>query len=167
MTYKLFIGIMIASILAVSVTNAEASIATRSVKHFVDQTCDVLWNNIGTIAATLALVTVAANPAPFVEGTTTIITGTTIKSVIQQTSLAVSFIVCLTLAVFAVVGGRSLINYIKDWFKILPFLVVGVLLLSCGIAEAGVMECFQHGGIIKPPWWDVIGIIIFILTMFM
>jgi hypothetical protein len=176
MTNKLFIGILAACILAVSAVTTEAAGAKKAavgkavnfVKKTVNDAANTVWNNKGAIAVGTAAAVAVTNPEPVIAGTTAVGTGRTVNSV-HPTAIG-TILVCLLIAALTLIGIRSLWQRLKDWCKILPLLIVGIILLGCGIVEAGTLDAVQSlpeiqcGGI-KPPWWDALGWMILVLTI--
>ena len=158
---------MLIACIAVYAIPAEAA-PKQAVKKIVKQVgkaCDdvgsALWKNKGGIAVGAATVVAVTNPEPFVQGATTIVTGTA-KPIHQSTLGSVFFYLLLT--GLTVAGVRYLFHHLKDWKNWLPLLVVGILLCCGNIAEAGVME-----GVSVIPvrsLWDFLGFILLILSIF-
>jgi hypothetical protein len=78
-----------------------------------------------------------------------------------------SIVLYLGLTALAIVGVRSIWCYITDWKSWLPLMVCGILLCSCGIAEAAVqstplIQCVTTTN----TFWNVLGILFFIITIF-
>ena len=169
---KWFICMLIACSAVFAAPAEAAPKAMKSIVNRVSQACDdvggALWRNKGGIGIGAVTVAAVTNPTPFVEGATTVITGTA-KPVHQSPLGSVCFYLILT--GLAVAGARWLFNYLKDWKNWLPLLFVLLGLgLTCGVAQAGVVECAQAvpnvaAGLIKP-LWDAFGFILFILTIF-
>jgi hypothetical protein len=181
MRNKIIIGMCAACLLAVSVGKTEAATTKKAtikkaasvIKTSIDDVAGAIWKNRGGVALGTAAVVVATKPEvvvqPLVRGTTAMATEAAVNSVShtvsQKSTIVVTILACLLVAVLAIVGMRCLIQYLKDWINILPFLVIGIALLGCGVAEAGVIPIgeLQHA-VPKPPWWNAIGWIIMILT---
>jgi hypothetical protein len=79
----------------------------------------------------------------------------------------------LLMTVLAIIGVRAIAQYIKDWFnvwRIVPLLIVGFMLLDCGVAQAGVIgagHIVPDFGLLKPALWQVVQIIVIvIITIF-
>jgi hypothetical protein len=191
---KLFIGIIIVCLFAVSAGTASAAIPTKSLtriavksKDYITKTAaswgNAIWNNKGSIAVGTAAVAVATNPAPFVQGTTTLITGkpTVVTNTADVANLSVAsqsvtsslwyygFYIAVTL--LCILGVRCAWNYTKDYKNLLPVLIVGVCFVTCGVAEAGVVESVVSV-IPKPPvlpavpWCTVFNIALIVVSIF-
>ena len=164
---KLFIGIIvIACIFSVYSVSAEAATSKRAkIVNFVGKTCDdaanVLWRNKGAVTLGTVLVTAAANPEPFIEGTTTIIGG---GSQTVFVSCIGTILFYLLLAVLVIAGTRFFLHRIRLW-RVLPLLILG-LMFGSGVAEAGVIPIAECG-VIKPPWWNIFDLIILIFAIFL
>jgi hypothetical protein len=160
--------------LAICAAPASAAIPTRvkvKAKDFITKTStsigNAIWNNKGAITIGTGAVAIASNPAPFVEGAATVITGRASNSSGGIQSYIFGWLFYLVATLLAIVGVRYTWNYVKDYKNWLPLMVVGVLLCSVGVAEAGVIPVpDNHSGFIYRPWWDVISFVILIITIF-
>jgi len=168
------IGMIAACVFAVSAVSAGAAIPKRAMvktKDFIAKTGkslgSAIWDNKGSIAVGTTAVAVATNPAPFVEGAAAVITGRTNNlSAGGVQSYVVGWLCYAMATILAIVGVRCAWNYVKDYKNWLPlFLGVMVCGLTCGIAEAGVLDCVA----IRPPFWwgDVFGWILLVITIFL
>ena len=137
--------------------------------NFVGNTCDsaanLLWRNKGAVMLGTLLVTAAANPEPFVQGAATVVTGTSQTVYASYIGSMLSYVL---IAIVLIAVGRYLFRRIRLW-RVLPLLLLGLLLCCGGVAEAGMMNVVPETqlGIIKPPWWGVFDLIIFVLTLFL
>jgi hypothetical protein len=173
---KLFIGVTALCLFAVCAVPASAAVPTRvkvKAKDFITKTGksigDTIWHNKGSIAVGSTAVAVATNPAPFVSGITTVLTGRASDPSgggIQSYIFGFGFYAIATL--LTIVGVRCTWNYVKDYKNWLPLMVVGILFCSVGVAEAGVIPVPDNqSGFIYRPWWDVITIVILIISIFL
>jgi hypothetical protein len=175
---KLFIGIIAICLFAACAVPASAAIPTRvkvKARDFITKTStslgNAIWNNKGSIAVGSAAVALATNPAPFVSGATTMITGRAgdpAATSIQSYFTGWLFYAIATL--LAIIGVRCSWNYVKDYKNWLPLMVIGLFLCCSGVVQAGVIDYVPVPevpivGIKPPPLWDVIGLIILILTI--
>jgi hypothetical protein len=179
-TYQtLFIGVTAICLFAVCAVPASAAVPTKAVakaKDFITRVTtslgNAIWNNKGSVAVGSVAVAVATNPAPFVSGATTMITGRpSDPSATGIRSYFTSWLFYLIATVLAIIGVRCSWNYVKDYKNWLPLMVVGVLLTCGGVVQAGMIDYVPVPevpltGIKPPPFWDVIGLIILILTIF-
>jgi hypothetical protein len=127
---------------------------------------------------------VATNPAPFVEGATTVITGKPTKLVSNQNVGSPSasgglwyYLFYVAVTVLCIVGVRCAWNYVKDYKNWLPLLIVGLCFATCGVVEAGVFQSLPMaegiaGVIAKPPiplppmiLWHFVNFALLILTI--
>jgi hypothetical protein len=180
---KFFVGIIVVCLFAVSAGTASAATSTKSVTKIATRAKDwitktgtslgaVIWNNKGSIAVGTAAVAVVTNPAPFVQGTTTLITGkpTVVTNTADVAGQSLSgifwyygFYAAATL--FCIVGVRCAWNYIKDYKNWLPLMIVGVCFVTCGVADAATV-------IPKPPvlpavpWCTVFNVVLVIVSIF-
>jgi hypothetical protein len=191
---KLFIGIIIVCLFAVYAVPASAAIPTKSLtriavksKDYITKTAtswgNAIWNNKGSIAVGTAAVAVATNPAPFVQGTTTLITGkpTVVTNTSDVANLSVqsqsvtsslwyyAFYIAVTL--LCILGVRCAWSYIKDYKNLLPVLIVGVCFATCGVAEAGVVESVVSVIPKSPvlptvPWCTILNIALVVVSIF-
>jgi len=171
---KFLIGMIAACILAVSAVSASAAVSKKAVvktKDFIAKTGkslgNAIWDNKGSIAVGTTAVAVATNPAPFVEGAATVITGKSSNlSAGSVQSYMVGWLFYAIATLLAIVGVRCAWNYVKDYKNWLP-LILGVMVcgLTGGIAEAGVLDCTA----IRPPFWwsDVVGWILLVIMIFL
>jgi hypothetical protein len=174
---KLFIGITAICLFAACAVPASAAIPTRvkvKAKDFITKTStslgNAIWNNKGSIAVGSAAVALATNPAPFVSGATTMITGR--PSDPSATSIQSYFTGWLFYAiatVLAVLGVRFAWNYVKDYKNWLPLMIVGILLCSVGVAEAGIIQPLLKPPVLLPPvpWWSLFNVALIVATIFM
>jgi hypothetical protein len=172
---KLFISITAVCLFAVCAAPACAAIPTRAkvkARDFIAKASkslgDAIWQNKASVAIGATAVGVATNPAPFVSGITTILTGRpSDPSAGGIQSYIVGYVFYAIATLLAIIGVRCAWNYVKDYKNWLPLMVVGVLLCSVGVAEAGMIAVPDtQSGFIYRPWWDVISIVILIITIF-
>jgi hypothetical protein len=183
---KIFIGIAIACFIAVLAGTADAAVPTRTkvkVKDFITKTAtswgNAIWSNKASIAVGTAAVAVATNPAPFVEGATTIITGQPAKIVTPSYNQATAsqsatgslwyYGFYLAATTFCIVGVRCIWNYVKDYKNWLPLMVVGILLCCGGIVEAAVITpppVLPPVFISPIPWWNIVNFVLLVVSIF-
>jgi hypothetical protein len=171
---KLFIGIAAICLLAICAVPASAAIPTRvkvKAKDFVTKTStsigNAVWGNKGAIVVGTGAVAVASNPAPFIEGAATVITGRASNSPSGFQSYIFGWLFYLVATLLAIVGVRCTWNYVKDYKNWLPFLFVGVLLCCGDVAEAAVLSVPEiQSGVIYRPWWDIFSLLFFIIAIF-
>jgi hypothetical protein len=191
---KLFIGITAICLFAVCTVPADAASPAKAAtkiavkaKDFITQTGtslgNVIWQNKGSIAVGTAAVAVATNPAPFVEGATTIITGKPAKIVIPanyqvtgyQSAQSVTgslwyYLFYAGVTILCIVGVRCAWSYVKDYKNWLPLMVVGVLLCSVGVVEAAVIT--SPPPVLPPvfispiPWWNIVNFVLLVVSIF-
>ena len=171
---KFLIGMIAACILAVSAVSASAAVSKKAVvktKDYIAKTSkslgNAIWDNKGSIAVGTTAVAVATNPAPFVEGAATVITGRASHlSAGGVQSYVAGWLFYAIATLLVIVGVRCVWNYVKDYKNWLP-LVFGAVFcgLTGGIAEAGVLDCTA----IRPPFWwsDIVGWILLVITIFL
>jgi len=173
MSNKLYIGIMIACMFAVGAGVSEAAMPKRTVVKavgLVKKTCNdiasTIWKNKGAIAVGTAAVAVASKPEAFVQGATAMVTETAAKVVEPRSSSIGRTIICVVLAMIVLAGVRSVLRSFGAW-SILP-IMLGIVLLGCGIAEAGVISGSEVRPAIASTWWNALGwIVIILITVFM
>jgi hypothetical protein len=181
---KLTIGTLIVCLLAACAVPASAAVniaptvaitrAVLKVKSLFAKTGKTvsksIWDNKGSILIGTGAMAVAAAPASFFDSIGAVFSGRSNRSGSQPmyggNLVHVLFYAAAT--IFCVLGVRFAWNYLKDYKNWLPLIIVGVLLCCCsGVAEAGMTTVPDAQlGAIKPPFWDVIGFIILVLTLF-
>jgi len=165
MKTKIIIGLLVAAYtFCVNAVPAHAAGgAKKTAKKIINFASDSLWRNKGTVAGGVALATAAANPEPFVNGFVTILAGT--GQAIIQTGINYPFY-CL-LGILCIVAVRWFLRLRRNIFlRVLPLLLVG-LFLCTGVAEAGIAVPDFSGATIGSPWWNVIGWLFIIITIFL
>jgi hypothetical protein len=192
-TYQtLFIGVTALCLFAVCAVPASAAVPKKAVTKLASKVKDyvvktgnsigeTIWRNKGSVAIGTVAVAAANNPAPFVDGAVTIVTGRPAKTSGPSDTANHSFIVgwlfYAIATLLAIIGVRCLWNYVKDYKNWLPLMVVGVLLCSVGVVEAGVVCLPTLDGIAsvipKPPvppapvpWWNVLYFVLFVIMIF-
>jgi len=161
---RFLISMLALYMVAVCAVSADASVAKKSVsliRKTSDAVGNAIWNNKGSIAIGTAAVAVATEPEILVQP----FVGNTGQAVSGQSITLVRIIFYLLVVVLAIIGMRVIFLYIKHWlsfWKIVLLMMISILFCCSGIAQAGVME----GGVIRLPWWDALGWIILLLTMF-
>jgi hypothetical protein len=173
---KLFIGITaicLVAVLTVSANAASPRKAAAKAKDFITRTGaslgNAIWDNKGSVAVGTVAVAAATNPGSFMSGITTILTGRpSDPSATGITSFFTSWLFYAIATVLAIIGVRCAWTYVKDYKNWLPLAIVGILLCCGDVAEAGVVSVseVQSGGIAYRPWWDVVGFVLFVLSIF-
>ena len=141
------------------------------VKKTFDTVGNAIWNNKGAIAVTTAVVAVTTQPeilAQPISAATTAVTTETSKAIYHSPIGMVSRVFFIAAVVItALVAVKVAYHYLKLW-HIVPLLVVGLLICSCGVTEAAVqcVPTIQCVAIFRP-FWDVLGVLLFFLTIFM
>jgi hypothetical protein len=187
---KLFIGTIVIGLLATCAVPANAAMPKKAVvkvagtaKDFITKTStslgNAIWNNKGSIAVGSAAVALATNPAPFVSGATTMITGRpSDPSATGIQSYLVGWLFYAVATILAILGVRYAWAYLKDWKNWVPLLlIVGVCCITCGTVEAGIIHFPTVEGLVdtipKPPvlptvpWWSLFNVVLLVITIFM
>ena len=171
---KFLIGTLAATMLMVSTVSADASTrkqAINKIANYAGKACDsvsnFIWRNKGTVAVCTVATVAVTNPVSFAEGVATIMSGT-LQTIHLSTIASVIFYVLMLGLLF--VGVRYAWKFTQKW-RMLPLLIIGALLcfwMTGGTAEAGAIahapeiQC----GVIRPWWGDIVGIILFIIAIF-
>jgi hypothetical protein len=127
--------------------------AVSIVKKTTEGIGNAVWNNKGAILVGSAAIGIATQPQAFVEGFGTV----------TQSSNTGGILPYLLRAILSIIGLRYLRQYVKKW---LPFMIVGIGIFTCGVAEAGVIPVFNIPEIAVRPLWDIIGLIMLVLSFF-
>jgi hypothetical protein len=174
---KLLIGVAAACVLCVYAVPANAAgVKTATITKaasLIKKTCDdaasVIWKNKGAIAVGTAAVAVASKPEilvqPVVQGTRAVVGET--SNAVQQSVIgnALSNLVVFVLLCMLITLGLGYLFRQTGFWRVVPLLIVG-LLLCCGIAEAGVMSGMDVPCCAVKPVWDIISIVILIISLF-
>ena len=154
---------------AAVVKTAAITKAVSLIKKTCDDAASVIWRNKGAIAVGTAAVAVVSKPEilvqPIVQGTRAVASetgGAVRQSIIGETLGNLVFFVLLFMLV--TMGIRYLLQQAGFW-RVVPLLIVG-LLLCCGIAEAGVLTGIDVPCCAVKPVWDIISIVILIISLF-
>ena len=178
-TKNMIFGVIAACILAFNAGTAEAAGIKKAaitkgvsfVKKTFDNVGNAIWNNKGAIAVGTAAVAVATQPdilaQPLTSASVAVATETSRavrSSPIGTIGMALFFAAMLVIVWTMVCVAR---HYLKLW-HIVPLLTTGMYLISCGVTEAAVqgMPVIQCAATFKP-FWDVLGVLLFIITIFM
>jgi hypothetical protein len=176
---KTFLGMLVACLFCVSAVPAEAaSMQKKSIttgvslmKKTFNGIGNAIWNNKGAIAVGTAAVAVATQPdilAQPITAATTAVTTETSKTVLAPTIETIGMILLFT-ALFVIVPGLICVgrHYLKLW-HIVPLLLVGVLICSSGIAEAGTLPvaAIQSVAVVNPIVNIVSWVVIIVITIF-
>jgi hypothetical protein len=157
---KIIIGTITACALCLYAVPANAAVAAQTAtikaiqkaKTLAGKACDgaanLIWRNKGAVMVGSTAVAVATKPEVFVGGLTTLATS--------------SYFVYLLIAGLVIVGVRYFLHRVGLW-KVLPLLALSLLLCG-GVAEAGVFDCIP---VPIRPWWDIVMLVIVVLTMFL
>ena len=186
MKTKMLIGICAICLFAVNAVQVEAATPqARAVKNVVnvakktsDKIASTLWRNKGGIAVgTVATVAVMA-PEAVVQGATsvatgavesaaTVVTGAAQAAVQNVSNSGSGFFSYLLLAMLFLAGLWLFTGFVKSRWRVLPLLVLGVILCLCSTAEAGMIASIPEIQATAPatPWWNIIGIILFIIAI--